>query len=87
MKRENLVRMAGLCASTLATLLWLTFIDQIRMNLNGHKGSLLIAITVTVNCIAWVSYGLLKSPRDWNIVWSNIPGILLGIVAVITTIW
>ncbi|OGG72692.1 hypothetical protein A3A38_00365 [Candidatus Kaiserbacteria bacterium RIFCSPLOWO2_01_FULL_53_17] len=74
----------GWIAFVLSVVLWLSFADQIRLNLSGHKGSLIIPWMVVANCTAWTLYGLWKSPRDWPVALSNMIGIVLGLAAGVT---
>ena len=85
--RDKAASAFGWTAAVIGLLLWLTLADQIRLNLSGQKGSVILAMTIVANCIAWVGYGLLKNPRDWKLVIANSPGILLGIVAVYTALF
>ena len=82
---QKIVERIGWAASIIAILMWFSFIDQIRLNLSGHKGSLLIPVVVTVNCILWTLFGLGK--KNWQIVSSNVPGIFIGIATVATTLF
>lgn len=82
--RHKAANVVGSIATVIGLLLWLTLVDQIRLNLNGQKGSVILSIAIVGNCVAWVGYGLLKNPRDWKIVIANFPGIVLGIVAAYT---
>lgn len=79
---QKIIERIGWAASITAILMWLSFIDQIRLNLAGQKGSILIPIVVTVNCILWTLFGLGKKNRQ--IVASNLPGIFIGIITVVT---
>jgi len=63
---QKLVERIGWAASAIAILMWFSFIDQIRLNLSGQKGSLLIPIVVTINCILWTMFGLGK--KNWQII-------------------
>lgn len=72
----------GWAASVIATLMWFSFIDQIRLNLAGQKGSIIIPIVVTINCALWVVFGVGK--KNWQIVVCNIPGIFIGVITAIT---
>ncbi|MEK7509171.1 MAG: SemiSWEET family transporter [Patescibacteria group bacterium] len=74
----------GWTAFGISVFLWLSFGDQIRLNVSGQKGSLIVPIMVVANCVAWVLYGLLKSPRDWPVAISNIIGVVLGLAAAVT---
>jgi hypothetical protein len=37
-----------------------------------------------LDAILWTGYGWLKQYRDWPLVISNVPGILFGIVTILT---
>ncbi|MDP2585684.1 MAG: SemiSWEET family transporter [Candidatus Levybacteria bacterium] len=81
---QKIVEKIGWAASVIAILMWFSFIDQIRLNLAGQKGSLLIPIVVIVNCILWTLFGLGK--KNWQVVSANVPGIFLGIITAITAL-
>lgn len=81
---QKIVEKIGWAASILAILLWFSFIDQIRLNLSGQKGSVLFPIVAVVNCVLWTVFGLGK--KNWQIVASNVPGIFIGIITAITAI-
>jgi len=79
---QKIVDKIGWAASIIAILMWFSFIDQIRLNLSGQKGSMVMPMVVVVNCILWTLFGLGK--KNWQIVVSNLPGILIGIITVLT---
>lgn len=76
----------GWTASVMAILMYVSYIDQIRLNLSGHQGSVILPIVTIINCSFWVIYGLLLEKRSWPIIACNIPGILLGAITAITAI-
>lgn len=80
------MRAVGWAASLAAMLMFLAYIDQIRLNLAGHKGSVLQPAATVVNCLLWLAYGLGREHRDWPIICANIPGIVLGALAVLTAL-
>ncbi len=80
---QKTIERIGWAASIMAILMYFSFIDQIRLNLIGHKGSLIIPILVVVNCSLWTFFGLGK--KNWQIVVCNIPGIFIGIITAVTT--
>ena len=87
---ENQTRInhtVGMLAMALSVGMWFTLIDQIRLNLAGQKGSLLVAVAIVANCVFWVTYGYTKRPSEWKVAWANVPGILFGLVNVATIIW
>lgn len=83
---EKNVNKIGWFASSMSTAMYFSYIDQIRLNLSGQTGSILLPAITTVNCITWALYGSLKTKKDWPIILCNIPGIILGIMSVITAI-
>ena len=83
---EKLVNKIGWFASLMATAMYISYIDQIRLNMSGHKGSIILPIITTINCTAWAIYVLYKTKKDWPIVVCNIPGIILGIITAFTAL-
>jgi hypothetical protein len=77
----------GLAAMVLSILMWLTLADQIRLNLAGNKGSVLLAQAILTNCILWVTYGASHEPREWKVALANAPGVILGLINLITIAW
>ena len=83
---EKQITTIGWIATCTAILMYMSYIDQIRMNLDGQKGSLLLPLATTINCSLWVIYGFLKKKKDWPIIVANFPGVVLGLTAFITAL-
>lgn len=83
-KNQTMIETLGWIALIAAILLWFAFIDQIRLNLEGQKGSLIIPIVVVVNCLLWTAFGIGK--RNWQLVAANALGIVIGAVTAFTAI-
>jgi len=83
---ENIVNKIGWFASAMAIAMYTSYIDQIRLNLSGQTGSIILPVITTINCTAWTLYGSLKIKKDWTIVVCNIPGIILGIITAMTAL-
>ena len=83
MKEQN-VQKIGWFASITAILMFSAYIDQIILNVNGQTGSIILPIATTINCIAWVSYAVLKEQKDWPIFICNLLGALVGVVTTAT---
>ena len=80
------VRTLGWIATITAVAMYASYVDQIRLNLNGEKGSLIQPLAAVLNCTLWCCYGMLRQPRDWPIVLANAPGVLLGAATVATAV-
>jgi len=83
---EKNVQRIGWFASIAAILMFSAYIDQIILNINGQTGSIILPIATTVNCIAWVTYALLKEQKDWPLFTCNILGVVVGVVTAATGI-
>lgn len=69
-----------------AIAMYLSYIDQIRLNLAGEKGSVLQPIATIVNCALWVTYGFAREKSYWPIVLANAPGVVLGLDVLLTAL-
>ena len=83
MKESNVTKI-GLAASILSIAMYFSYIDQIRLNLEGNKGSFILPAITTINCIFWILYGALKQKKDWPIILCNAVGVQFGILTAIT---
>lgn len=83
---QKIVSKIGWAASLLAIAMYFSYIDQIRLNIEGHPGSIVLPIITTFNCIFWVVFGFFLEKRNWQIIACNVPGIFLGIATAITAI-
>ena len=76
--QEKYINYIGWFASVMAIAMYVSYIDQIKLNMAGEKGSVLQPLAATINCIAWSLYAFLKPKKDWPILMCNVPGIFLG---------
>jgi uncharacterized protein with PQ loop repeat len=83
---QNLVQKIGWFASIAAMLMYSSYIDQIRLNIDGNPGSIILPIATVINCTAWICYALLKENKDWPIFVCNILGVVVGGITAITAI-
>lgn len=83
---SRLVKRIGWIASIMAILMYVSYIDQIMRNLAGHSGSVILPIMTVINCSFWVLYGWLKPSKDWPIICCNLPGIVLGLITIVTAL-
>lgn len=83
---DSFVKKIGWFASMTAIVMFSSYIDQIRLNMEGHPGSVILSIATMINCIAWVCYALLRENKDWPIFVCNALGIVVGAITAVTAI-
>lgn len=83
---EKIVTKIGWFASFVSIAMYFSYIDQIRLNVSGHPGSIILPVVTAINGSVWITYGLLKSAKDWPIIVANIPAVILGIITAFTAI-
>lgn len=76
--KGSVINYIGWFASAMAIAMYVSYIDQIKLNLHNDKGSVLQPLAATINSIAWSLYGVLKEKKDWPIIICNVPGIFLA---------
>lgn len=81
-----MIVIVGWVAAGLAVLLFVSFVDQIRLNLGGNKGSILLPLAALFNCSAWVLYGSLKTPKDFPVILPNAIGVVLSVATALTAV-
>lgn len=85
-KLHRAITIVGWAASIMAVIMYMSYIDQIALNMTGQKGSWVLPLAAIVNCALWVTYALLKPEREWPIVVANAPGVVLGAVTLMTAL-
>lgn len=81
---DKTAKKVGWFASIIASLMFFSYIDQIRLNIAGSPGSVILPVVTVLNCSSWVAYALLKQKKDWPIVLCNALGIIVGFLTAIT---
>ena len=80
-------RMLGVAATCMSIIMYIAYIPQIYHNLtSSHKGDYLQPLAAAINCMLWVLYAWFKSKRDHPLLLANLPGIILGITAMLTAL-
>jgi len=83
---ESHVIKIGWFASLTAIIMFSSYLDQIRLNIEGHHGSVILPVATIVNCTAWVIYALSRKNRDWPIFVCNAVGLIAGSLTAITAL-
>ena len=76
--KESYINYIGWFASLMAIAMYVSYIDQIKMNLHHDKGSIIQPLAATINSVAWTCYGYLKQKKDWPMIICNVTGIFLA---------
>lgn len=76
----------GKIASVLACLMYISYISQIISNLNGNPVSIIQPLVAACNALMWTLYGWLRVKKDWPLIIANFPGVIFGLVTVITAL-
>lgn len=71
-------------ATVVAILMYVSYISQIKNNLQGNYGAPLQPLVAALNCTLWCIYAYFKQQRDWPVFWANFPGIIFGLITFIT---
>ncbi|WAW09417.1 hypothetical protein NB640_09175 [Oxalobacter vibrioformis] len=65
MKAGNkFITILGWMATAMTVVMYSSCMDQIHLNLNGTKGSVILPLATTINCTLWAAYGCMKEKRD-----------------------
>ncbi|VTU05880.1 Uncharacterised protein [Actinobacillus porcinus] len=81
---ERYLSILGWIATFTAVCMYVSYLEQINLNLAGMKGGLIQPIATAINCFLWVTYGLMKEKRDYPVALANPPGVILGLTAFFT---
>ena len=84
---EKQIRILATIATIASICMYTSYIFQIQANLAGHKGNPIQPLCAAINCTLWVAYGLFKKQRDWPIAIANSPGVVLGLITCITSLY
>ncbi|KRN77091.1 membrane protein [Weissella minor] len=83
-KRVKHLKLLSKLAMLTCISMYVSYIPQIMSNFNGEPVSVIQPLVATINACLWTSYGWLKTYKDWPIIISNVPGVIFGLVTVIT---
>ncbi len=79
---EKQINFIGRVWSVLAIIMFLSNLDQARLNLAGTKGSIILPISTVFNCCIWSIYAYKR--KDYPLFWCNFIGIFASLASVIT---
>lgn len=80
---NNSLNVINKVATIMGCLMYISYIPQIYRNFSGDPVSLLQPLFATFNASLWVTYGI-KHDYELPIIISNAPGIIFGLITVVT---
>jgi len=83
MTNQRFITILGYVATFTSVCMYVSYLQQIGLNLSGQKGGWLQPFATMINCIV---YGLLKEKRDLSISLANAPGVILGLITFVTAL-
>ncbi|MFC6163153.1 SemiSWEET family transporter [Lactiplantibacillus dongliensis] len=83
-KRVKYLKILSKLATIMCISMYVSYIPQIIANFSGDPVSPIQPLVATINATLWVGYGWFKTYKDWPVIISNFPGIIFGLVTVIT---
>ncbi len=83
---EKVIKIIGWMASFMAVAMYVSYIDQIKLNLSGNSGSVVQPVVTVLNCSLWILYASLPKRKDLPLIICNIPGVILGFITAITAV-
>lgn len=83
-KRVKRLKILSKVATIMCISMYISYIPQIIANFSGSPVSPIQPLVASINACLWVAYGWNKTYKDWPVVISNLPGIVFGLVTVIT---
>ncbi len=86
MLEQRFMTILGWIATFTAVCMYVSYIQQIGLNLSGMKGGAIQPFATAINCTLWVAYGLLKEQRDYLVALANFPGVILGFITFFTAL-
>ncbi|HAP3559349.1 TPA: hypothetical protein IUD88_001957 [Enterococcus faecalis] len=86
MKSDKFIKYLSWIATGMAVMMYVSYFPQIKNNLAGNKGNPIQPLVAAINCTLWVTYGIVKTPRDIPLSIANAPGIFFGLAAFFTAL-
>lgn len=86
MLEKRFMIILGWVATFTSVCMYVSYIQQIDLNLSGMKGGAIQPLATAINCTLWVAYGLLKEQKDYPVALANFPGVVLGLITFITAL-
>lgn len=83
-KKVKRLKLLSKIATITCISMYVSYIPQIMANFSGDPVSPIQPLVAMINATLWTLYGWNKTYKDWPIIISNVPGIIFGLVTVVT---
>ncbi len=81
------MKLVGDLATIANLLMYISYIGDVIANLNGNPISPVQPMFAAINAALWTGYGWLEPHKDWRLIIADFPGIIFGLLVVVTAIW
>ena len=83
-RRTREHRVISEVATIMCISMYVAYIPQIIGNFTGNPVSPVQPFVTSLDAVLWVMYGWTEPHKDWPIIISNFPGIIFGVITVVT---
>ncbi|WP_061993060.1 SemiSWEET family transporter [Fructobacillus ficulneus] len=83
-RRIKMLKIFSKVATVTCILMYVSYVPQIIANFSGNPVNPLQPAVAMINATLWTCYGWLKTYKDIPIIVSNVPGIVFGLVTLVT---
>ncbi|WP_119325641.1 SemiSWEET family transporter [Companilactobacillus musae] len=83
-KKVKMLKLLSKLATFTCIAMYVSYVPQIIANFSGNPVNPLQPFVAMINGCLWTGYGWLKTYKDWPIIISNVPGVLFGLITVVT---
>lgn len=83
-KRIRNLKIMSKVAIFTSSLMYIAYIPEIIQNFSGSPVSPIQPFVATINATLWTLYGWFKTYKDWPLIISNVPGVIFGLITLVT---
>ncbi|MDF7637784.1 hypothetical protein PT274_05885 [Leuconostocaceae bacterium ESL0958] len=83
-RRIKRLKIFSKVATLTCILMYVSYIPQIMANFSGNPVNPVQPAVAMINATLWVGYGWSKTYKDIPIIISNVPGVIFGLVTLVT---
>jgi hypothetical protein len=84
LKKEKISNTLGFIGTVIAITMFVSLLEVARSNWLGESHIIIQPIITTINCSIWSVYAFMKKEKFVFV--ANIPGVLLGVITILSAI-